>query len=110
MNTINVEGLYTHFAAGKDLEDTGVTAKQVEIFKTWIESFEKAGFKPIIHAAASGATFLFPQTYFDMVRVGISLHGLWPAEETRQHLAKKYTLKPTLSWKTIISEIKIIPK
>jgi alanine racemase len=109
-NSIEVEGLYTHFAAAKDPAHPEFTKEQMSIFKTWIEAFKKAGMKPIVHAAATGAALLSPETHFDMVRIGIGFHGLWPSAETEAYLEKNIELKPTLSWKTIIGEIKTIPK
>jgi alanine racemase len=107
---IEVEGLYTHFAAAKDPDLPEETRNQVSLFKKWIEAFQKAGMKPIVHAAATGATIIFPETHFDMVRVGIGLHGLWPSAEVQAYRQKEMPLKPTMSWKTIISEIKELPE
>ena len=108
-DTIEVQGLYTHFAAAKDPEHPEDTDGQVIVFEKWISAFKKAGFTPIVHAAATGATILFPNTHYDMVRVGIGFHGLWPSVEVQSHFEKKMSLMPTFSWKTIISEIKELP-
>ncbi len=62
------------------------------------------------NAAATGATLLFPNTHFDIVRIGIGLHGIWPSQEVGVFAEKNISLKPSLSWKTIISEWKVIPK
>ncbi len=107
--SIEVEGLYTHFAAAKDPAEPEDTQLQISIFKLWIDAFHAAGFKPILHAAATGATILFPETHFDMVRIGIGFHGLWPSTEAQAHRQKELLLKPTMSWKTIIGEIKTLP-
>lgn len=107
---IEVQGLYTHFAAAKDPAFPEATQEQVKVFKQWIVAFREAHFKPIIHAAATGAAILFHETHFDMVRIGIGFHGLWPSSEIRAHVQKKMKLKPTLAWKTIISEIKMLKK
>lgn len=104
-----IEGLYTHFAEAKDPLYPEETEKQTESFMRWINAFSRAGFKPITHAAATGATILFSQTHFDMVRIGIGFHGLWPSAEVKASAERKITLKPTLSWKTIIGELKTIP-
>jgi alanine racemase len=111
-NTENVlvEGLYTHFASAKNPTETEITTNQVRLFNKWVERFKAEGFSPIIHAAATGATLLFKETYFDMVRVGIGLHGLWPSDEVGEYMKDKISLKRTLSWKTIVSELKTIPK
>jgi alanine racemase len=106
---LEIEGLYTHFAAAKDPALPGETMQQVAVFKIWIEALKTAGHSPIIHAAATGATLLFKETHFDMVRVGIGMHGLWPSKEVQDYLQKKMPLKPSLAWKTIIGELKTIP-
>ncbi len=107
---IETEGLYTHFSAAKDPASSKNVDKQLEIFKTWINLLRKQHLKPIIHAAATAATLLFPKTHFDMVRIGIGLYGLWPSDETRISSKEKFPLKPILTWKTIVSEIKSLPK
>ena len=105
---VQVEGLYTHFAAAKNPSFPKYTYEQMEQFKKWTDAFKKSGFKPIVHAAASSGTLIFPESHFDMVRVGIALYGLWPSPEVEAFCREKFPLKPILTWKTIIGEIKII--
>jgi len=107
---VDVEGLYTHFSSAKNPSTPKSVNKQLEIFQTWIDLFKQYGFKPIIHAGATAATLLFPKTHFDMVRIGIGMYGLWPSDETRIILEEKLPLKPVLTWKTIVSEVKSLPK
>ena len=106
-NSLKVEGLFTHFAAAKDPDSKESTQKQIAEFNEWIELFKKAGFNPIVHAAATSGTILFPEAHFNMVRIGIGLYGLWPSIETK-NFAIKITLKPVLTWKTIVGEVKIL--
>ncbi|MES2437158.1 MAG: alanine racemase [Patescibacteria group bacterium] len=106
---ISVDGLYTHFASAKDPAFTEETQKQRQLFLTWVDAFKGAGFSPIVHAAATGAALLFPDTHFDMVRIGIGMHGIWPSPEIGLLKENSSALKTTLSWKTIVSEIKLIP-
>ncbi|TSC61046.1 MAG: alanine racemase, partial [Parcubacteria group bacterium Gr01-1014_107] len=101
---------FTHFAAAKNPSFPKYTFGQIELFKKWIEAFKKNGYKPIAHAAASSGTLIFPESHFDMVRIGISLYGLWPSPEVESFCKDKYQLKPILSWKTIISEVKTLKK
>ncbi len=105
-----IEGLFTHFAQGKDPKSPAYTQKQLKEFNVWVEAFHKVGVNPILHAAATGPTLIFPETHFDMVRVGVGLYGVWPDEKTKKYLQKKLTLKPVLSWRTVLSEIKKLPK
>lgn len=104
------EGLYTHFAAAKNPAFPEHTKKQIAEFEQWRTAFKKAGLSPICHASATAGALIFPEANFDMVRIGIGLYGLWPAKEVESYFSGRLILEPVLSWKTIISEIKELPK
>lgn len=121
-NRLAPSGLFTHFASAKDVCFPTYTCVQLEEFYTVIKQFEKAGYTDFTrHAAASGGTLLFPQSHLQMVRVGMGMYGYWPSQEAKMHCSlpaelkiknekvKVLELKPVLTWKTIISEIKEIP-
>jgi alanine racemase len=110
LGNIDVEGLYTHFSIAKDPAFPNYTRKQIKEFIIWKETFEKEGFKPICHASATSGVIVFPEADFDMVRIGIGMYGIWPSKETEMAFSDKFTLEPVLSWKTIIGEIKTLPK
>ncbi|MFY9462698.1 MAG: alanine racemase [Candidatus Sungiibacteriota bacterium] len=105
--------VYTHFASAKNTNDPSYTLFQFKQFRRIVSSFRQAGFQHLMcHAAASGATLLFPETHLDMVRVGMGLYGYWPSPEARinnKNKKIKVDLQPVLTWKTIIAEIKDIP-
>ncbi|TSC67067.1 MAG: alanine racemase [Parcubacteria group bacterium Gr01-1014_73] len=107
---VKPEGLYTHFAMAKNPAFPEYTKKQIAEFEKWRTAFKKIGLSPVCHAAATAGTMIFPEAHFDMVRIGIGLYGLWPAKEIELYFASRLTLTPVLSWKTIISEIKKLPK
>ena len=107
---ITVEGLYTHFSMAKDRHYPTHTKKQIEKFENCMEKFLKVGYKPICHLSATSGALLFKEGHFNMVRVGIGLYGIWPSEETKLFLDDEFALKPILSWKTIVAEIKKVPK
>ena len=94
--------MYTHFASAKDSNDRVFTRSQIAEFDTWRAVFFKKGFSPLTHAGATGGASYFPEAHFDMVRIGAGLYGFW-------NTLKEVPLKPVLSWKTIISEVKEIP-
>lgn len=106
---VKLGGLYTHFASAKNPEKSEETTKQIEQFKKVASLIEGAGFRPIKHAAATGGTIVYPNSHFDMVRIGIGLYGMWPSPDIKTAFQKKFNLEPILSWKTIISEIKRLP-
>jgi alanine racemase len=105
----NCRGVYTHFADAKNPAFPKNTFNQIKEFEQTISALNQAGLQPLRHAAASAGTLLFPQAHYDMVRVGMSLYGYWPAAEVRGALEDTLTLSPTLTWKTIIAEIKKLP-
>lgn len=103
-------GLYTHFASAKDLNYPTYTDRQFDQFQKAVKLFEKAGYRNLTkHVAATGGAMINSKYHMDAVRIGIGLYGLWPAKELELQLSHKIHLKPILSWKTIISEVKNIP-
>lgn len=112
LNRLAPQGIYTHFASAKDATYPTYTREQFAKLKKIIGQFEKAGFRKLVrHAAASGGTLLFPETHLDMVRVGMSLYGYWPSLEAQISKRKeRITLRPVLSWYTLVSEIKKIKR
>lgn len=107
----HAKGLFTHFAAAKDMHNRTHVDKQLKDFKKTVDFFEKAGFTKLIkHASATGGTLLGLPYHFDSVRVGIGLYGLWPSDELKDQLSKKIILHPVLSWRATISEVKNLKK
>lgn len=105
-----VEGVYTHFAGAKDPKQPRETLKQIGEFENAIKILANKNVKTIKHAAATAGTINFPKSHFDLVRIGIGLYGLWPSPETFQSSHSSIYLKPALVWKTVISEVKTLPK
>jgi len=109
---IEIEGAHTHYANIEDTTNHSYAQQQIKRFKQAIELLEKNGIKvPIKHTACSAAIILFPKTYFDMVRLGISMYGLWPSKETfisAKEKNRKVELEPVLTWKTRVVQIKNI--
>lgn len=103
-------GIFTHFAAAKDVTYPGYAEMQVGEFKKAIGMFDRAGFRNItVHAAATGAATQNRKYHFDAVRIGMGLYGFHASPELEMQLPD-ITLKPVLSWKTVVSEVKSIRK
>ena len=107
---LDVEGLFTHFAMAKNPSFSAYTKSQIEKFNMWRKAFADANLKTICHAGATAGTLLYKEAHFDMVRIGISLYGIWPSRESEAFYEDKIKLQPVLSWKTIVAEIKKYPK
>ncbi|HEY8490245.1 MAG TPA: alanine racemase [Dehalococcoidia bacterium] len=89
---LQVEGLYTHFAAA-DEADKAFTREQFRRFQAvaarlpWI---------PLRHAANTAGLLDLPETALDFVRCGIGLYGYYPSDEVRRDAP----LRPVLSLKS----------
>lgn len=107
---LDIEGVYTHFAAAKDPEDTDYTRSQIAAFRAATAVIcEEGGCRPLLHACATAGVLLYPEAHFDMVRVGVGLVGLWPSLKLKPTLASLFDPKPVLSWRTIVHEVKRLP-
>ncbi len=104
-----IEGAYTHFAVMEDPMRQDYSKMQVRAFKAIMAKLEAKGFAPITHASASSGILFSKDFHFDMCRAGIALYGLWPSPEIRKW-ADGTVLAPALSWKTIVSEVKLVGK
>lgn len=105
-----VDGLYTHFAEAKNPRNSDTTKRQIGVFETWRELFREAGHNPICHAGATGGALLYPGAHYDMVRIGIGMYGLWPSPEAERALSHRIHLRPVLSWRAVVAEVKQVKK
>lgn len=78
-----LEGAYSHLADAEGL-DQSYTLGQYRRFRDSLKELGEEGFQPSLrHIGASAAALLLEKTRLDLVRIGISLYGFWPSEETR---------------------------
>lgn len=104
---LKLMGLSSHFANVEDINDVKYYQKQLHLFKQANDQFVKAGIKfKSLHFACSAAVFLYPETHFDIIRPGISMYGYYSSPQLKDIFNHKSPLKPVLSWKTRISQIK----
>ena len=111
---IEVEGASSHFANIEDTTDDFYPKYQLANFVKAVQQLAEAGLAiPVKHLACSAAAILFPETYFDLARIGLGLYGLWPSKETliscQQRGQEPLKLKPVLSWRTRVAQIKSVP-
>jgi len=108
---IELEGVTTHFANIEDTTDHGFAEGQIRAFQRILGL---VGPVPVRHAACSAATLLFTRTHLDLARIGIALYGLWPSKETYVSCLERgkptLDLKPALTWKTRIAQLKTVPE
>jgi alanine racemase len=98
---LRIKSVFTHLAASEAAEHDGFTQTQIQRFSNISKQICDAFDYPIIrHCLNSGGIVRFPEAQFDMVRLGIGLYGIDPAEEIQNKLQIIGTLK------TVISQIR----
>ncbi|HHW13052.1 MAG TPA: alanine racemase [Firmicutes bacterium] len=103
---LTVEGIYSHFATA-DAADLTYARQQLGAFRRVVEELESKGLNiPLKHIANSGGILNLPESYFDMVRAGLILYGMWPSPWCAQG---KIVLKPAFSLKTKVVFVKRVP-
>ncbi len=95
---VKVKALFSHLAASDSVDEDDFTAQQIHLFSGICDTISKRlGYKPLRHIVNSAGIERFPQAHFDMVRLGIGLHGI-------SSLDKK--LKAVSTLRTTISQVK----
>jgi alanine racemase len=107
---INIEGIYSHLADAKRTNGTVYSKEQLGVFDRVMAEFNEAGYNSLKHMHASPGLVRFGPGNDDMVRVGALLYGILPSDEMTKTYEEKVKLRPILAWKTIITEIKKLPK
>lgn len=104
-NQLELDGVYTHFATA-DEADKSYTLRQLDKFKSIVETIKKDRPQVIAHCANSAAAIEIPEAQFDMVRIGISLYGMYPSPQVKPLL----DLQPAMALYTSISFVKDVPQ
>jgi alanine racemase len=99
---VSMDGVFTHFA--KSESDAEFTHLQAQRFDAFVEKIHARGYRPLVHAANSGATLDYPELQYDMVRFGISLYGCHP--DAKRTPGSRLT--PVMSLVTHISNLKTV--
>ncbi len=107
---VHVEGVYSHFAE-VETRDQNFSQLQHERFTTLASTLESGVGECLIkHMNCSAGTLVHPDADLNMVRIGMSLYGVWTvADPTRVH--KRYPgfrLRPALRWDTQLVQVKAV--
>ena len=104
---IEVEGVFSHLATSDDVKQDIYTCLQLERFQSILEALEQRNITiPIKHLANSAAVLQYPDTWFDLVRPGLMVYGMYPAK----HLQHIISLQFPLTIKTRILQIRTFKK
>ena len=102
---LNLVGIFSHFSSA-DEGNKAFSKKQIEIFSRLIQEIEEAGIKiPKKHIANSAGILDLPESYYDLVRPGIMIYGLYPSAEVSQSIE----LRPAMTLKTKVMYVKSVP-
>ncbi len=102
---LQVAAIYTHLVATDDATHDAFTHQQVSNYQAMLNQLLPIlPNHPILHVLNSGGIQRFPEYQFDMVRLGIGLHGIGVAPEFQANL------RPAARLKTTISQVKSVCK
>ncbi len=105
--SLEIEGLYTHYSVA-DQKDKAYTSDQLNQFLDICKTLEKLNIHiPLKHTANSAAVIDMEDTYFNLIRPGIILYGLYPSNEV---IKDNLLLKPAMAFKTKIANVKRVEK
>lgn len=117
-DALRLDGLCTHYAGAESEGNFLRIRKQIDVFGERLAYVEQRGLKPRLrHTAGSAATFTYPETHHDLVRVGIAQYGFWPSQETRMRFlmgdelgkpdrARRDPLRRVMRWVTSVMSVK----
>lgn len=106
LEALKLEGLFSHFSQAESVEGR-YTQSQLKAFQLVLKRLRSAGYNPPwVHLANSAAVITLPSAHFTMVRPGLMLYGAYPSAA----MASQVALKPVLSWKTRVLQLKRVPK
>lgn len=100
-SNVFIKGVFSHLAVSDNPKENDFTEKQISAFsEMYIKITDALGYKPMRHILNSAGIERFAKAHFEMVRLGIGLHGI-------STTGKK--LKPVSTLRTRINQIKTIP-
>jgi len=105
---LTLEGIYSHQAWADHPDGESHARKQFERFRKILKRLLSEGISfGKIHLANSAATIKFPEMRFDLVRIGISMYGLYPDSSMARDPV--IALSPVMSVKARLANVKRVP-
>lgn len=101
---LKLEGICSHFASA-NLPRNGQSREQIRLFKALVEDLRGVGIVfPLVHMANSDGINNFPEAWFNLVRTGINLYGVFDLQGNRA-----YHLVPSLRLSTTLMQRRLLP-
>jgi len=87
LKNLTVKGIFSHFSTA-DEADPSFARRQIREFDGLVRELDHAGIKiSRKHMANSGGILDFPEAYYDMVRPGIMIYGLYPSKDSSRSVS-----------------------
>ncbi|MFA9190518.1 bifunctional UDP-N-acetylmuramoyl-tripeptide:D-alanyl-D-alanine ligase/alanine racemase [Flavobacterium sp. FZUC8N2.13] len=103
-STVKIQSILSHMATSDDPKHYDFALSQIQLFdRLSSKIINELEINPIRHILNTSGISNFPDTQFDMVRLGIGLYGVSNDENEQKYLENVGTLK------SIISQIRTIP-
>ena len=112
MKNVIVDGIYSHFANIEDTANFAYAQKQIDAYENTLNIFKKYGFDKIkTHISATSGIMVYEKdkNRNNIVRAGIGIYGMWPSDYLEKRLKNRITLKPVMTWKTHVAQVKTLP-
>jgi alanine racemase len=110
---LEFKGLCTHLGGAESFANKFKIDKQKKRFEEFVKQCDKMNYKPeSLHVASSAGSLSYPDTRYDMVRVGVAQYGHWPSPEiyydhlNTENKTSDNTLKRVFTWKTDIMDVR----
>jgi Alr-MurF fusion protein len=96
--TFRVQSVFSHLAASEEAQQDVFTQKQFETYRSLVGRIQEVlGYTFIQHISNSAAVARNPALQLDMVRLGIGLYGIDPANSNLLELKEVGSLKTTIA-------------
>ncbi len=108
-HSLKPEGLYSHFSGVEEKQFDKYSFNQYTMLIAWKNALSAINLHPLLHISGTAGVLRHDLFGLDMVRIGLGTYGLWPSQEVKKTVSDNKFLKPVLSFKTHISEMKTLP-
>lgn len=113
---IELKGVCSHLAGPESQANYYRIQNQIKKFEKYKQVFNDFKIKPeYFHLANSSATLNYPETHYNMVRIGIIAYGLWPNKETFIRYSSKSNsrtdpLSRVIRWESSVMSVNEVSK
>lgn len=101
---VYIQGVFSHFSDSDNIKDQQYSLRQIQLFQEAKKIVQLKVTNPVIfHMANSEAIVNYPESHFNMVRLGLGMFGISKGEFQQR-------LRFVLAWKSVVSQVKSIYK